>query len=75
MIIVKKKGIIVDILQEANLCETSPVLKEPVPEVGTLEDSNESDCPPVVVATRKLYDSNAKGGRNTLTEFERISLL
>jgi len=29
-------------LQEVNLCETSPVLREPVLEVGTLEDSDES---------------------------------
>ena len=38
----KKKRMNVDILQEANLCETSPLPREPVPEVGTLEDSNES---------------------------------
>ena len=43
MIIVIKKGDwIVDILQEANSCETSPVPREPVLKVGTLEDSNES---------------------------------
>ena len=31
-----------DILWEVNLCETSPVPGEPVLEVGSLEDSNES---------------------------------
>ena len=42
MITVIKKECIVDILREANLCETSPVPKESVLEVGTLENSDES---------------------------------
>jgi len=44
MIKVKKKGKRTNCkhLREANLCESSPMPKELVPEVGTLEDSNDS---------------------------------
>ena len=42
MVTVKKKRINYGHLQEVNLCETSPMPRELVPEVGTLEDSDKS---------------------------------
>ena len=42
MITLKKKEQIVNILREANLCKTSPVHRDLVPKLGTLEDSDES---------------------------------
>ena len=53
MITYIKQEYIVDILWEANLCQTSPMPKESVPEVGSLE---------VWLSSSSLHNSQAKCG-------------
>ena len=54
IIVIKKIGYITDILWEANLCKRSPVSRELITKVGTLEDSNES----VIVHLKLLLPKN-----------------